>query len=237
MQQLTPEGQRLATRLAERHGFSPEAVAHMLAAVRNGNGGLAQFNHPEFSGAGQWMRGGMLMLGDMFNHALKARVDALCTEIAGILSSELAGSDSLFATDHAANWWPRPLGSPNATGSQNDIRYAYFATPHRLAVQSRDGIRVYDTLDHQIRGFSQQQGHGERVSFVSQHGVVDLSSLPLVSSSERPSPASPQAPSQSPSRPNDDVFAAIERLGKLHADGLLTDEEFAGKKAELLQRI
>jgi hypothetical protein len=38
---------------------------------------MAQFNHPEFAGSGQWMQGGMLMLGDMFNHALKGRVDAL----------------------------------------------------------------------------------------------------------------------------------------------------------------
>jgi hypothetical protein len=34
-----------------------------------------------------------------------------------------------------------------------------------------------------------------------------------------------------------DIFGAIERLGKLHANGLLTDDEFAQKKAELLSRI
>ncbi|MDT0331700.1 DUF4429 domain-containing protein [Nocardiopsis lambiniae] len=33
------------------------------------------------------------------------------------------------------------------------------------------------------------------------------------------------------------VFAQIERLGELHAKGLLTDEEFSAKKAELLARI
>ncbi|MFY7067927.1 DUF4429 domain-containing protein [Nocardiopsis changdeensis] len=33
------------------------------------------------------------------------------------------------------------------------------------------------------------------------------------------------------------IFAQIERLGELHAKGLLTDEEFAAKKAELLDRI
>jgi hypothetical protein len=34
------------------------------------------------------MRGGMLMLGDMFNHALKARVDGLCQAIAAQLASQ-----------------------------------------------------------------------------------------------------------------------------------------------------
>ncbi|WP_344074910.1 SHOCT domain-containing protein, partial [Nocardiopsis metallicus] len=33
------------------------------------------------------------------------------------------------------------------------------------------------------------------------------------------------------------IFEQIERLGDLHAKGLLTDEEFSAKKAELLDRI
>ncbi|GLU50033.1 DUF4429 domain-containing protein [Nocardiopsis ansamitocini] len=35
----------------------------------------------------------------------------------------------------------------------------------------------------------------------------------------------------------DAVYAQIERLGRLHADGFLTDDEFAAKKAELLDRL
>jgi hypothetical protein len=33
------------------------------------------------------------------------------------------------------------------------------------------------------------------------------------------------------------VFGALERLSALHKKGVLTDEEFANKKAELLARI
>lgn len=33
------------------------------------------------------------------------------------------------------------------------------------------------------------------------------------------------------------VIEQIRELGKLHADGILTDEEFAAKKAELLARL
>ena len=41
--------------------------------------------HPDLGGMGQWSQGGMVMVGDMFNNALKARVDALCAELAGLL--------------------------------------------------------------------------------------------------------------------------------------------------------
>lgn len=34
-----------------------------------------------------------------------------------------------------------------------------------------------------------------------------------------------------------DVYDALRKLGELHKDGILTDEEFAAKKAELLERI
>jgi hypothetical protein len=45
-------------------------------------------------------------------------------------------------------------------------------------------------------------------------------------------PASSSQPSQEA-----DVFAAIERLADLRAKGILTDEEFTEKKAELLSRL
>lgn len=60
--------------MARRHGFSDDAVSHMLDALLGG--GMAQFEHPEFGGSGQWMRG-MIMLSGMFNHSLKARVETL----------------------------------------------------------------------------------------------------------------------------------------------------------------
>ncbi|MFN9644392.1 MAG: SHOCT domain-containing protein [Cyanobacteriota bacterium] len=88
MEQLTPEGLQLVNTLAERYGFSQEAVIQMMFAMHRGRGAMAQFNHPEFAGSGQWMRGGMLMLGDMFNHGLKARVDGLCQAIAAQLASQ-----------------------------------------------------------------------------------------------------------------------------------------------------
>ena len=88
MQNLTPEGLRMVAGAAERHGVSLDAALALLGALAEGNGRQAQFNHPDLGGMGQWSQGGMIMIGDMFNHGLKARVDALCNELAGLLQSQ-----------------------------------------------------------------------------------------------------------------------------------------------------
>src|SRR6516225_11476668 len=58
----------------------------LLQALLNSKGTMAQFDHRELGGAGQWMPGGMTMVGDMFNHGLKAKVDGLCSELSQILA-------------------------------------------------------------------------------------------------------------------------------------------------------
>ena len=88
MNQLTPEGQQIINNIAQRYNFSPEAVFSMLQSVINGNGSMAQFNHREFGGSGQWMRGGMIMLGDMFNNGLKNSVGGLCQELANLIANQ-----------------------------------------------------------------------------------------------------------------------------------------------------
>ena len=75
--QLTPKGEQAIRDLAERYGVSLGAVRTLLFAVSAGGGTLAQFDHPEFGGSGQWMSGGMTMVGDMFNYGLKAKVSGL----------------------------------------------------------------------------------------------------------------------------------------------------------------
>ena len=59
----------------------------LLQAIMNGHGTMAQFNHPAFGGAGQWMQGGMTMVSDMFNQHLKSQVDGLCSALSRLLSS------------------------------------------------------------------------------------------------------------------------------------------------------
>lgn len=278
MQQLTPEGNKIAQDLAQRYGFSTDAVIHMMFAVLNGNGAMAQFNHSEFGGSGQWMQGGMIMLGDMFNHGLQNSVSGLCNELSSILANQPGllrsgsfqsqsqsgggqqsqasgapvGNSSLFVPDPRDNWYPSELGAPNSTGSQNNVRYAYFANMQRLAVETGGDVWVYDTLDHQIGGFSQQQGTGGSITFTSQYGTVNLASLPVVFRNGQPVQQKP--PVAQPTSSNDStqpeattetsqaetqtgIINAIARLGELKEKGILTDEEFTTKKAELLARL
>ncbi len=66
----------------------------------------------------------------------------------------------------------------------------------------------------------------------------DVAALPLVSRTGEPAAA--QVPGSSEAvRPPDtsSVYEAIERLAALRAKGILTEEEYASKKAELLSRI
>ena len=74
--------------VAQRHGVSSDAVLTLLQAIMSGNGTSAQFSHPDLGGMGQWSQGGMVMVGDMFNNALKHRVDMLCSELAGLVRGE-----------------------------------------------------------------------------------------------------------------------------------------------------
>ncbi|MDQ6640011.1 MAG: SHOCT domain-containing protein [Pseudomonadota bacterium] len=236
--------------IAGRHGFSAAAAEYMLGAVARGRGAMAQFDHAEFGGAGQWMRGGMTMVGDMFNSALKARVEALCADLSALVDSEpeltAAAPGALSAAPAnpraaAGAWWPAGLPTPDSTGAQNDLRYAWFAAPRRLAIERAGTVTLYDTLDHRIGGFSQQQSDASTLSFTSQHGPVDVARLPVVSDGRGDQGAGTDAPHAGADVPRagaaHDVITAIERLAELRARGIVSESEFAAKKAELLGRI
>ena len=186
MQKLTTTGQNLVDDLARRYNLSVDAVVHMLVAVNNGGGSMAQFNCPELGGGGQWMRGGMTMVGDMFNNGLKNTVDNLCNELANILANNQVFPVIPAGTPGSSHWWPVDLGSPLSSGAQNNIRYAVF--PQRLAVELNGEVTVYDTLDHNIGGVSQQQGGNTSLSFSSQYGAVEVSSLPIIHGAGLPKP-------------------------------------------------
>ena len=286
MQQLSQAGQQAITSIAQRHGFSVDAVMSMLDAVVRGNGSMAQFSHGEFAGSGQWMRGGMTMVSDMFNNFLKGRVDGLCSELSNLVANqpgllqagsfqsqtqgapmpavgwgasggspagEQAPSGNLFAPP-PPDWWGSSLRHPNSTGAQNGARYAYFAQARRLAVEVGGAVTIYDTLDHQIGGFSQQQSSDGTMTCSSQYGTVSLGSLPVVSINGQP-PVQVPAPVpwsnqgyasgntgsalaySAASGPPADVLATVQKLAELHSAGVLTAEEFSAKKADLLSRL
>jgi hypothetical protein len=271
--QLTDQGRQKIDELAQRYSVGADAVMTLLHALVNSNGTMAQFNHPELGGNGQWMRGGMTMVGDMFNYGLKTRVDGLCSELSHLLAQQPfvpippsfqsqsqgggqqpggnvgGASISLFVPEApgrvSGQWWPAELGTPNGGGAQNQVRYAYFNAAHRLAVELNGHVTVYDSLDHQIGGVSQQQGSGGSLTFTSQYGTVSVATLPIVSvdgvprdvPAPAPAPMPLPEPTHAATAQETDIFAKIERLADLQKKGILSSEEFAAKKAELLSRL
>ena len=266
MQELTPFAADATQSLAQRYGVSVDAVRALLYAVSAGGGTMAQFYHPDLGGGGQWMQGGMTMVGDMFNHGLQATVSGLCSELSRMLNSQqmfvpLPRGNGNFG--HFGNaWWPAELGNPSSSGGQNDSRYAYFPGTQRLAIERNGQVTLYNTLDHQIGGVQQQQGgnYGS-LSFSSQFGTFTVDSLPLVNAAY-PEPAPMQSPAFAPApyqpappqwtqpqpspaqfsgstsaQSHDEILATLERLSDLHQRGVLSEAEFQAKKSDLLARL
>ncbi|WP_193139930.1 SHOCT domain-containing protein [Meridianimarinicoccus sp. MJW13] len=280
---LTPDGTSTVNDIASRYGLSPDAVLTLLVAINNGGGTQAQFSHPELGGMGQWSMGGMVMVGDMFNNSLKFTVDQVCTELSNALAgaqlfkpaprptpmssqSQSQGNGSSFSVQGGYGGgagWPQDLGAPSSVGSQNNLRYAVFPNTRRLAIDLNGQITVYDIGDHQISGFSQQQGGDQSITFTSQYGLVRVADLPVIpaqgsapapqppaadptpapaADKPTPEPAPKPAETTPPARTgagadSSEIFALIEQLASLHDKGILTDAEFETKKTELLARL
>ena len=263
MQNLTESGLNIVNDISFRYNLSQDAVIHMLIAVNNGGGSMAQFNCPELGGAGQWMRGGMTMVGDMFNHGLKMTVDNLCNELSNALAGTQIFPAAVMDGNSGNQWWPAGLGVPFSSGAQNNIRYAVF--PQRLAVEQNGKITIYDTLNHQIGGVSQQQGGETSLTFTSQFGTIAVATLPVISDSgsggeniRNSNFAAPEELNQTdPSGQNflsgqsgnsagefgnagastDEIINLIEKLARLKDAGAISEDEFTSKKKELLNRI
>jgi hypothetical protein len=272
------EESRALDSVAEKYGISRGAVEHLFMAIVAGQTVQAQFDHPELGGMGQWSQGGMIMVGDMFNAGLKARVSDICSELAALARTagprapetshqaqyqNDAGDPAVRNNPYSPDGWPEELGRASSTGAQNDLRYAFFPESRRLAIRAGDRLTVYDTRDHRISGFSQQQSGDQSLTFTSQHGLVRVADLREVSTagseessheisaphSSKPSRAASASswaatqaplPSSSPDRvepAQDEIFEKIERLAVLHGKGILTDQEFEAKKKELLDRL
>ena len=225
MPRLTPEGEKVIAALAERYAVSVDAVKLMLDAVA------------------------------------KATVDNLCNELSNLLASQpgivslatqtqsqsqgggggiVSEGVSLFVPQssyQSGTWWPSELGSAAATGAQNSLRYAYFPMSRRLAIDYGGRIEIYDTLDHNIQGFGQQQSGDASLTFNSQHGVFRVDSLPRADGGHQSPKPAKMPPQPSSGSDASSIVSLIEQLGHLKELGILTDEEFATKKAEVLKRL
>lgn len=142
--------------LSARTGLSEAALRVLYEALQRGRGAQAQFNHPELGGMGQWMWGGMIMIGDMFNSALSAKVAHACSLLADAAAAVPA---PVFLAMESDRWWPAELGDPSSSAVQNGFAYALFPVAGRLAVRTEDGrIAVYDISGMAVHGVGAQSG-------------------------------------------------------------------------------
>ena len=186
-----------AAALAKKFGFSQAAVEAARDALARGNGG-AQFSNDELGGSVQWMRGGMLQIGDMFNHDLKARVADLMEALSkspptdGAHESHEAHEDKsaraskskpIAKSESSGDWWPKELGKASTVGGQNDHRYAFFPDKRRLVVEEKGKQTLYDTGSHKISGAAQGQATGKKDDLAfsdADGGSVNLRDLKVV---------------------------------------------------------
>ena len=124
---------------------------------------------------GQWQPS-MVMVGDMFNHELKAKVDRLCTALAALsrqLPREVADTTGTL------------LGRTQATfkGSQNDSEYTYYADENRLVIYHEGKNTSYDTTGYPLTGVQQAQNSGgKRLGFTYPGGTVSVTDLKEIKS-------------------------------------------------------
>lgn len=202
---MTSDDELIAS-TAKRHGVDREAVAAALAALKHGGGTMAQFSHPAFGGMAQWSKGGMSMIGDMFNHGLKATFDAVMSDLSAALAQNPERDDTRHdaaqqsdtgstqarsdgdthpAPAQTSGPWPEEFGTPGSSGGQNDMRYAYFPEACRLVIDQDGTRKIYDTGQHRISGVSQQQAGERSLRFQSQQGDVRLDELSLAGEPDR----------------------------------------------------
>ncbi|WP_127075305.1 SHOCT domain-containing protein [Rhodomicrobium lacus] len=143
MTNLTPEGERLVAAIADRYQIAIDSVKIMFDAVIRGGGSMAQFNLSEFGGGGQWMRGGMTMVGDMFNNSAKVTVDNLCNEL-----SNLMFQPGIFA--------PQPQQQPYANQNHSNQQQQQSGGFPGQQQQSGD----YGQSQYQGGGFGQSSSGG-----------------------------------------------------------------------------
>ena len=214
------------------HAFSYAAIAHLLEAVRAGAGDMAMFDHAELGGPGQWMRGGLILTGRPDDTILTHRIDALCQAISEHVRAESPTAQAWPSADSTpqARWWPDELGSPDAAGASDELAYAYFRAHSRLAVRRGGDVTLFDTGAAEIIGVAQNRSDGQtHTVFTTPEGELTLDDMVRV--------ATPEPEAETGEGAAAGILDTLERLGELHAQGMLTDAEFTAKKRELLDRL
>ncbi|MFN8343895.1 MAG: hypothetical protein U0X91_02770 [Spirosomataceae bacterium] len=159
--------------IASKYQVSEGTVRALLEGLKAAGGRQVQFNISELGGMGQW-QSGMVMIGDMFNHGLKAKVSELCSELATLSQHTEEEMPEKKGTK------PAVASKPAATfkGSQNGSHYTYYAKDNLLEVEEGGRTVKYDTSGYALSGVQQSQSNDTKsLSFSYPGGTVRLKDL------------------------------------------------------------
>jgi hypothetical protein len=78
-------------------------------------------------------------------------------------------------------WWPQGFGDPEAAGSQDGMRYAFFPDKQLLLIEEDGKVKTFNSGRHRIRGVSQTNSEARSLAFTSQHGPVRIDDLQRLS--------------------------------------------------------
>lgn len=102
----------------------------------------------------------------------------------------------------------------------------------RTAVVAGTATAVSGGIARRQQDKAYQQQEAQAYEAQQQQAAMEAAAAQAVTAQmPAPQPAAPAAPAASA---GDDLMAQLSQLGQLHAQGILSDEEFAAAKAKLL---
>ncbi len=164
--------------IASKYEVSEGTVRTLLEGLKASNGRQVQFNIRELGGMGQW-QSGMVMVGDMFNHGLKAKVSELCRELVEL--SQTMEEEEEKPKKKAEKQSVASKPSATFKGSQNNSHYAYYAKENLLEIEENGKVTKYNTEGYALSGAQQSQSNSlKNLSFTYPGGTVSLKELKKV---------------------------------------------------------
>lgn len=161
--------------IASKYQVSEETVRTLIEGLKASGGRQVQFNISELGGMGQWQSGGMVMVGDMFNYSLKAKVSELCYELAEF-SQTMEEEEKPKKKTEKQSVAHKPLAT--FRGSQNDSHYAYYANENLLEIEENGKVTKYNTVGYALSGVQQSQSNSlKSLTFNYPSGTVSLKDL------------------------------------------------------------
>lgn len=178
--------------IAERYMIDEGIVRLLEKQLRTTCATGCEFEIAELGGKGSWSPGHVTGAPGA-DHSLRMRIDGLCSELAAMIRGiDSSATQALSADPHAApvgsrldlaageSWWPASFGTPQASGEQAGVRFAFFPAHKRLLVQKGAHIEVFETGELAIKGVADEQVRPSSVTFDSDRGAVGLDELKCV---------------------------------------------------------